>query len=380
MRTPRSFHTSFSTTRFAPAGKQFSEDRRRLLLAQGTQHRLRSDDAGPGLRIHCPQRADHQLPVHRCQVRRGRLPHRHPEARRAADSRASSATPCANSQLSIGKKNFFHISARSSHNEEKLAQYTGRFARSGRSRWRRCDAGFSALFHPARRSQGLLGPPSGAWQACISIGRTCSGAARPGRADQHHGEAGQFFRRSSTTTTRGRAFGLRLPGNPTRFDDQVDGRGLPIRCFGIPVLYYGTEQGLARRRRQRRERPRGAVGQTGDAFDTNNSVLPQPMQESRRPGGQPALRYGRQYFRPISGSGVEFGVSAALRGSFRFRRILNDTELVVLANASRTAALPALRSSTSLSTRTASSSACFTATKATARHRLGPASPARKAR
>jgi hypothetical protein len=47
---------------------------------------------------------------------------------------------------------------------------------------------------------------------------------------------------------------------------------------------------------------------------------------------QPALRYGRQYFRPISGNGRDFGVSTTPQGVLAFSRILNDMEVIVVAN------------------------------------------------
>jgi len=47
---------------------------------------------------------------------------------------------------------------------------------------------------------------------------------------------------------------------------------------------------------------------------------------------QPALRYGRFYFRPVSGNGVQFGVSPFAGGVLAFSRILNDEEVVVIAN------------------------------------------------
>jgi hypothetical protein len=48
-----------------------------------------------------------------------------------------------------------------------------------------------------------------------------------------------------------------------------------------------------------------------------------------------ALRYGRFYFRPISGDGVNFGISGFSPGVLAFSRILNDAEVVVIANTSK---------------------------------------------
>jgi hypothetical protein len=50
-------------------------------------------------------------------------------------------------------------------------------------------------------------------------------------------------------------------------------------------------------------------------------------------GQHPALRYGRQYFRPCSGNGNDFGYSPYPGGVIAFSRILNDRELLVVANA-----------------------------------------------
>jgi hypothetical protein len=47
---------------------------------------------------------------------------------------------------------------------------------------------------------------------------------------------------------------------------------------------------------------------------------------------QPALRYGRFYFRPVSGDGRNFGISPFPGGVLAFSRILNDQEVVVVAN------------------------------------------------
>jgi hypothetical protein len=52
---------------------------------------------------------------------------------------------------------------------------------------------------------------------------------------------------------------------------------------------------------------------------------------------QPVLRYGRQYFRPLSGDGANFGLSTYPSGILAFSRILNDQEIVFVANLNRQA-------------------------------------------
>jgi len=44
------------------------------------------------------------------------------------------------------------------------------------------------------------------------------------------------------------------------------------------------------------------------------------------------LKYGRYYFRPISGDGVNFGLSPFQTGILAFSRILNDQEVLVVAS------------------------------------------------
>lgn len=48
------------------------------------------------------------------------------------------------------------------------------------------------------------------------------------------------------------------------------------------------------------------------------------------------MRYGRFYFRPVSGDGITFGVSGFPQGVIAFSRILNDQEVVVAANTNPT--------------------------------------------
>jgi hypothetical protein len=49
-------------------------------------------------------------------------------------------------------------------------------------------------------------------------------------------------------------------------------------------------------------------------------------------GSHAALRYGRFYFRPVSGDGQTFGISPFPQGVLAFSRILNDEETIVVAN------------------------------------------------
>ena len=120
------------------------------------------------------------------------------------------------------------------------------------------------------------------------------------------------------------------PGDPTRYDDQVT---LGLACLfalpGIPCVYYGTEQGLhgAGTDPAVREALWGGPG-----FPSDSSYYLHISQIAAVRRQAPALRYGRFYFRPVSGDSQHFGVSTFLNGVLAFSRILLDQEVVVVAN------------------------------------------------
>lgn len=122
--------------------------------------------------------------------------------------------------------------------------------------------------------------------------------------------------------------------NPTQFDNQVT---LGLACLyslpGIPCLYYGTEQGLHGRGSD------PAVREAlwgGPGFNKGNKFYAQIQAIAKVRSQQAALRYGRFYFRPVSGDGTNFGISGFPQGVLSFSRILNDQEVLVVANTSTT--------------------------------------------
>jgi hypothetical protein len=70
----------------------------------------------------------------------------------------------------------------------------------------------------------------------------------------------------------------------------------------------------------------------GPGFGENSSFYQQIQGIATVRAEQPALRYGRFYFRPVSGDGQTFGVSSFPQGVLAFARILNDEEVIVVAN------------------------------------------------
>jgi glycosidase len=120
---------------------------------------------------------------------------------------------------------------------------------------------------------------------------------------------------------------------PTRFDGQVTAA---LACLfslqGIPCVYYGTEQGLSGQG-DGDSHVREALWGKPNAFDESNTFYLALRDIARVRAGNPPLRYGRQYFRPVSGDRQTFGMSSFAPGVLAFSRILNEDETVVVVNA-----------------------------------------------
>ncbi|HZZ24064.1 MAG TPA: alpha-amylase family glycosyl hydrolase [Roseiarcus sp.] len=113
---------------------------------------------------------------------------------------------------------------------------------------------------------------------------------------------------------------------------------LGIACLaclpGIPCIYYGTEQGLhgAGSDPAVREALWGGPG-----LDDSSRFYAVLSRIAAVRAMEPALRYGRIYFRQLSSNGVAFGFSGFRPGVLAFSRILNDREMLVVANFDKSA-------------------------------------------
>ena len=149
-----------------------------------------------------------------------------------------------------------------------------------------------------------------------------------------HGEAGQYFVSFLDNHDQTQRFGYT---GPVQRDAQI-AMGLAVLfalALGIPCIYYGTEQGLSGHKTPQQDDDsmvREALWGKPDGFDVAHPLCLalQAIGAVRRQ--QAALRYGRYYFRPLSGDGVTFGLSSFPTGVLAFSRILNDQEVVVVAN------------------------------------------------
>jgi glycosidase len=149
-----------------------------------------------------------------------------------------------------------------------------------------------------------------------------------------HGDASRFFVTFLDNHDMKERFRPGSTDGPNVFDPQVVlAVALLFGLQGIPCLYYGTEQGL-HGRGSSDQNVREALWGKPNAFDVNHPFFQRIRALSAIRDAHPALRYGRQYFRPISGDGQNFGLSPFAPGVLAFSRILNNTEVLVVANAS----------------------------------------------
>lgn len=155
-----------------------------------------------------------------------------------------------------------------------------------------------------------------------------------------HGEAGRFFVTFVDNHDQmSRPYRRFMHQNP--FPEQaVLVMGYLLTSQGIPCIYYGTEQGFdggGDNDRYVREcmfgGQFGAFQSTGHHFFNPQNEIYQGISkitEVRK--NEPALRYGRQYFREISGNGNEFGHPLGGQCTLAFSRILDTTEILVAMN------------------------------------------------
>lgn len=240
--------------------------------------------------------------------------------------------------LSIGKKNFFIYGESRSDDESVLAAYTGRYTTDGDEK----VGADAALDFPL---QWRLAPVAKGFQSPEAL-RELFDLRKQVLAQKGvlstHGDASRFY--VTFLDCHDDASRFLYPRDGRDWTDQLT---LALGCLfslqGIPCVYYGTEQALHGTAElygpapdSRPEHVREALWGKPDAFSTASPVYDALRRLAYVRAGEPALRYGRQYFRPVSGNGADFGYSSGPGGLVAFSRILNDRELVVVANTSTT--------------------------------------------
>ncbi|MHC5674663.1 alpha-amylase family glycosyl hydrolase [Nostoc sp.] len=229
--------------------------------------------------------------------------------------------------LSVGKKNFFTY-GEVYDNEQKISQFIGRnISTSGDLVGVDASLDFPLFFKLPDVVKGIL-PPS----ALVNMYQERKEVERG--IISSHGEATAFFVTFLDNHDQHQRFYFSPDGNPHQFDDQAT---LAIGCLftlpGIPSLYYGTEQGL-HGNGDSDQNVREALWGKPNAFDSTHPFYKTIQRLTNVRNLEPTLRYGRFYFRPISGDGFHFGISNFPQGVLAFSRILNDQEVVVIVNTS----------------------------------------------
>jgi len=150
-----------------------------------------------------------------------------------------------------------------------------------------------------------------------------------------HGDATRFFVTFLDNHDNKARIRYVPPNGIPIYDDQVTaGIACLLALPGIPCLYYGTEQGLhgAGTDPAVREALWGGPG-----FNQAASFYVEIQKIAAVRDAQAAMRYGRFYFRPISGDQRSFGISTLAPGVLAFSRVLNDQEVLTVANFNTTA-------------------------------------------
>ena len=108
----------------------------------------------------------------------------------------------------------------------------------------------------------------------------------------------------------------------------------------MPCIYYGTEQGFDGGGDNDSYVRECMFGGNWGAFDSTGGHFFKPshpiyksiarIAAIRR--SEPALRYGRQYFREISGNGTDFGYPIDGKCTLAYSRILDDSEILIALN------------------------------------------------
>ena len=128
--------------------------------------------------------------------------------------------------------------------------------------------------------------------------------------------------------------------HPATHDDQVKlALTLLHTLQGIPCVYYGTEQLLQGTVKDggapdlnSNESVREALWGKPGAFSEATSMYKEIRDLTGLRQSEPALRYGRQYFREVSENETDFGYSFGNGGIVAYSRILGDREILIAAN------------------------------------------------
>jgi glycosidase len=148
-----------------------------------------------------------------------------------------------------------------------------------------------------------------------------------------HGEASKFFVTFLDNHDQFRRVYYSPQDNPHAYDDQISIALACLFCLqGIPCVYYGTEQGLHGAGDDEEYVREALWGKPGGGFDEQHRFYLWLKQLGATRKTQPPLRYGRQYFRPISVDLQDFYIPTMPGDPITFSRVLAEQEVLLAAN------------------------------------------------
>ena len=155
-----------------------------------------------------------------------------------------------------------------------------------------------------------------------------------------HGEAGQYFVTFVDNHDQMARPYRRFMNNNAITKQAVMAIGYLLTSQGVPCIYYGTEQGFDGAGSDDSFVRECMFGGTWGAFKSSGSHFFNKQHEiyqgiaaiSAIRRQRPVLRYGRQYFREISGDGVNFGHPLDGHCTLAYSRILDTEEILVAMN------------------------------------------------
>jgi glycosidase len=118
-------------------------------------------------------------------------------------------------------------------------------------------------------------------------------------------------------------------------DEQVIAAiGYVLCALGTPCIYYGTEQGFVGRGGDNEMREAMFDASPTDLLNRDCTIYKEIAKIAAVVRSEPALRFGRMYFRQISGDGQHFGFPFGSAYTLAFSRMLYGSEVLVAYNVS----------------------------------------------
>jgi glycosidase len=125
-------------------------------------------------------------------------------------------------------------------------------------------------------------------------------------------------------------------GNGAPDDQVIAAIGYLLCSLGTPCIYYGTEQGFDGRGGDNaiREAMFDKATPAANRLNTGCRIYKEIAKIARVTQATPSLRFGRMYFRQISGDGVHFGFPFGFDYTLAFSRLPYGREVLVAYNVS----------------------------------------------